>query len=98
MSMTESEVVAALGALLEHAGAADRFSGAVLVGRVENGTSNVVFSGAYGLADREAKLANTLDTRFCIGSMNKMFTATSILQLVQAGNVSVTAPFGKFVT
>jgi hypothetical protein len=35
----------------------------------------VLFSGAYGLADRERKSANKLDTRFRIGSMNKMFTA-----------------------
>jgi CubicO group peptidase (beta-lactamase class C family) len=50
------------------------------------------------LADREAMVANTLDTRFRIGSMNKMFTATSILRLVEAGNVSLTAPFGNYVT
>jgi CubicO group peptidase (beta-lactamase class C family) len=98
VSMTESEVVAALGALLEQAVAADRFSGTVLVGRVENGTSNVVFSGAYGLADREARVANTLDTRFRVGSMNKMFTATSIMQLAQAGTIEVSAPFGEYVT
>ena len=58
----------------------------------------MLFSGAYGLADREKKVANKLDTRFRIGSMNKMFTAVSILQLVQAGKIKLTDPLGKYIT
>jgi CubicO group peptidase (beta-lactamase class C family) len=50
------------------------------------------------MADRERKVANTLDTKFRIGSMNKMFTATSILQLVQAGKIKLTDPLGKYLT
>jgi D-alanyl-D-alanine carboxypeptidase len=78
--MSQSELIVALDQKLEEDAAADRFSGAVLVAK--NGKP--VFQRAYGLADREHKLPNTLKTRFRIGSMNKMFTATSILQLVQA--------------
>ena len=44
------------------------------------------------MADRDRKIANTLDTKFRIGSMNKMFTATSILQLVQAGQDQADRP------
>jgi CubicO group peptidase (beta-lactamase class C family) len=33
-----------------------------------------------------------------MGSMNKMFTATSILQLVQEGKLKLTDPLGKFLT
>ncbi|HEU5133907.1 MAG TPA: serine hydrolase domain-containing protein [Steroidobacteraceae bacterium] len=91
--MSEAEIIAALRARLEKDSAADRFSGAVLVAR--NG--KVLFSEAYGLADREKKVANTLDTRFRIGSMNKMFTGTAILQLVQAGKVKLTDPLGRFL-
>ncbi len=38
-----------------------------------------------------------METRFRIGSMNKMFTATAILQLVQAGQVSLSDPLGKYL-
>src|SRR5262245_21628576 len=96
--MTEAEVVAALRDKLEKDAAADRFAGAAFVGRIENGNVKELFRGAYGLADRENKVANTIDTRFRLGSMNKMFTATSILQLVQAGKIKLTDPLGTYIT
>lgn len=96
--MSEAEVISALGARLGKDAAADRFAGAALVARIGNGTSKVLFSGAYGLADRETKVANTLDTRFRMGSMNKMLTAVSILQLVQAGKIKLTDALGKHLT
>jgi len=58
----------------------------------------IVFSQAYGLANREKKTPNQPSTQFRIGSMNKMFTAVSILQLVQAGKIQLTDPFGKYLT
>jgi len=91
--MNESELLAALRKKLDEDSAADRFSGAVLVAK--NGKP--VFAQAYGLADREHKVPNTLKTRFRIGSMNKMFTATSILQLAQAGKLGLDDPVGKYV-
>ncbi|HEY6390907.1 MAG TPA: serine hydrolase domain-containing protein, partial [Bryobacteraceae bacterium] len=92
--MSEAEALAALRAKIEKNAAADRFAGAVLVAK----RGKVLFSGAYGLADRGKNVANKLDTRFRIGSMNKMFTAVSILQLVQAGKIKLTDPLGKYVT
>jgi CubicO group peptidase (beta-lactamase class C family) len=58
----------------------------------------VLFSDAYGLADREQQIPNTVQTRFRIGSMNKMFTAVAILQLVEAGKVDLRAPLGTYLT
>jgi CubicO group peptidase (beta-lactamase class C family) len=95
--MTEAEAIAALRAKLENETASGRFAGATLVARIENGTAKELFSGAYGLADREKKTANTIDTRFRLGSMNKMFTATSILQLVQTGKIKLTEPLGNYI-
>jgi CubicO group peptidase (beta-lactamase class C family) len=92
--LSESEAIAAVRALVEKNAAADRFSGTVLVAK--NGKT--LFSGAYGLADREKKVPNTLDTRFRIGSMNKMFTAVAVLQLVEAGKIKLTDPLGKYIT
>jgi CubicO group peptidase (beta-lactamase class C family) len=92
--MNEAEAIAALRTQVEKDAAADRFAGTVLVAK----GGKVLFSGAYGMADREKKVANTLDTRFRIGSMNKMITAVSVLQLVQAGKIKLTDPLGKYIT
>jgi D-alanyl-D-alanine carboxypeptidase len=71
----------------------DRFSGAVLI--AQNGKT--ILDEAYGLADREAKTPNTVDTQFRFGSMGKMFTAVSIMQLAQAGKLDLTAPVGRYL-
>ncbi len=91
--MSDAQIVAALLTKVEKEVAADRFAGTILLAR----QGKTVFSGAYGLADREKKVANTLDTRFRIGSMNKMFTAVAVLQLVQAGKIQLTDPLNKYV-
>jgi CubicO group peptidase (beta-lactamase class C family) len=49
------------------------------------------------MADREKKIPNKLSTRFRIGSMNKMFTAVAILQLVQAGKIKLNDPLEKYL-
>jgi D-alanyl-D-alanine carboxypeptidase len=92
--LTESEAIAAVKAQVEKNVAGDRFAGTVLVAKDDK----VLFSGAYGLADREKKIPNTLDTRFRIGSMNKMFTAVAVLQLVEAGKIKLMDPLGKYIT
>ena len=77
--LSQSGLIAATRKTIEAEVAADRFAGAVLIAK----DGKPVFSEAYGLADREHKtVPNTLKTRFRIGSMNKMFTAVAILQLV----------------
>lgn len=92
--LTEADLMKALRADLDRRAAADRFSGTVLVAR--NGTP--IFTGAYGLADRERKAQNRVDTRLKNGSMNKMFTAVATLTLVQAGKLALTDPLGKHLT
>jgi len=92
--MSQDAALAALRAEVEKAAAADRFSGAVLIAK----DGKPVLTAAYGLADREKKIPNKLDTRFRLGSMNKMFTAVSALQLVQAGKIKLTDPLGKYLT
>jgi len=91
--MSEGAAVEAAKTRIDELVKDEKFSGAVLV--TKNGKA--VLSGAYGLADREKKIPNSLNTKFRIGSMNKMFTAVSILQLVQAGNIKLSEPFGKYI-
>jgi D-alanyl-D-alanine carboxypeptidase len=92
--MTEPEAIASYKKRLEEDTAADRFSGAALVAK----DGKIIFSQTYGMADRERKIPNQVNTKFRIGSMNKMFTAVSIMQLVQAGKIQLSDPFGKYLT
>jgi CubicO group peptidase (beta-lactamase class C family) len=64
------------------------FSGGVLVARGDS----VLFHSAYGAASREFGVANTPDTRFIIGSVNKMFTAVGILQMLEQGRLTLQDP------
>ncbi len=61
------------------------FDGAVLV--AENG--KIIYKDAFGLANREWNVANTVDTKFMIGSISKPLTATLMLILVQKRLVSL---------
>ncbi|WP_129779627.1 serine hydrolase domain-containing protein [Peristeroidobacter soli] len=73
--------------------AADRFSGALLFARSEQ----ILLQQAWGYADREASRAATTETQFRLGSMNKMFTAVALLQLVDAGKLSLQGTVGQYL-
>jgi CubicO group peptidase (beta-lactamase class C family) len=49
------------------------------------------------LTDRQANIPNHTETRFNLGSMNKMFTAVAILQLVEDGRLRLESTFGKIL-
>jgi CubicO group peptidase (beta-lactamase class C family) len=80
----EGEISRGLSAVLEKAAADDEFSGAVLVAK--NGQP--IFRKAYGLANKNANSLNDVETKFNIGSMNKMFTAVAVAQLAERGKLS----------
>jgi len=61
-----------------------RFSGVVLIAKDDK----VLLKKAYGLANAASNIPNKTDTKFNLGSMNKMFTSVAIAQLVQAGKLS----------
>ena len=54
-----------------------------------------LLSEARGLQNREKKVPNRLDTRFNLGSMNKMFTAVAVAQLAQQGKLKLTDTVAK---
>ena len=76
-------MVEALTAFVEDLTQAEKFSGAVLVARHDE----PVFCQAYGLAHQGFGVPNTVDTKFNLGSMNKMFTAVAITQLAEQGKL-----------
>jgi CubicO group peptidase (beta-lactamase class C family) len=61
--------------------AADRFSGAVIMAQGDE----VLFRGAYGLADRRTGAPLTPEHRFRLASLSKQFTAAAVLQLQDRG-------------
>lgn len=60
-------------------------SGAVLVGL----DGRPVFRKAYGVADMAKGVPNTPQTRFCLASCNKMFTAVAIGRLLERGRLGL---------
>jgi len=64
---------------------AKHFSGVVLVAK----DGETKLTHAWGLADVASKTPNTVDTKFNIGSINKMFTKTAIAQLAEEGKLSL---------
>ena len=89
--VSDADLAAIVQAEADRRTARDEFSGAVLVAK----HGRPIVSAAYGLADRERRVANTVETRFRIGSMNKMFTAVATLTLVEAGKLRLDDPVGK---
>jgi CubicO group peptidase (beta-lactamase class C family) len=89
--LDQAGAIAALAAQADAAVAEDAFSGVLLVARGDE----VLLQRAWGLADRAAGTPVTLDTRFRLGSMNKMFTAVAVLQLVGAGRLSLEGSVGQ---
>ena len=67
------------------------FSGVALVGRGDA----LELVAAYGIADRATARANTPETRFNLGSINKTFTALAIAQLIQQGRLSLDDSLAK---
>ncbi len=70
-----------------------RFSGVVLI----TCEGRAIYSAAYGMANRTKGVPNTMDTRFNLGSINKMWTAIAIAQLVERQQVDVNAPVGRYL-
>lgn len=89
---SDTEIKDRLSVLMERA-VRDGFSGAVLLAR----DSEPLFAEAYGLANRSYNIKNTIDTRFNLGSMNKMFTAVAIMQLVEKNKLALTDPISKYL-
>jgi len=89
--MSDDELVAFLEDYLNKLTAEDKFSGAVLVAKDDK----VLFKNAYGMASLRYSVPNKIDTKFNLGSMNKMFTGVAIVQLAQQGKLSFDDPIIK---
>ncbi|MGE5196698.1 MAG: serine hydrolase domain-containing protein [Anaerolineae bacterium] len=79
----------------------------ILVTTLENSNLNctalvavkgkVILSRGFGYASREKKIKNTPHTQFLIGSITKLFTAATILKLVEQGKIQETKPVAAYL-
>jgi CubicO group peptidase (beta-lactamase class C family) len=68
--------------------------GAVAVVRA----GKVAYAAGHGRANVELDVPATAETLFEIGSISKQVTAEAVMQLVQAGRLSLDAPIAQYVT
>ena len=69
------------------------FSGTLLIAKGDQ----VLLTMAAGEASKAFHVPNNIDTKFNLGSMNKMFTSTAIVQLAQNGKLSLDDPISKYI-
>lgn len=91
--LSDAQLAANLEQYAARVAASDRFSGVVVLAK----DGKPLLQRAYGMADKEGKRPNALDSIFTIGSMGKMFTATAVAQLVDQGKLSFDDPVGKYL-
>src|SRR5947209_6577479 len=70
----------------------NQFTGSVMVAR----DGKPIFRQGFGMANREWNMPNGPGTKFRLGSITKQFTATAILQLVEAGKLKTGDPISKY--
>ena len=89
--VVRGELGARVDSMLTRA-AAYGLSGSIIVAQ----RGEIVLQKGYGLADRERKVAVSVETPFFIGSLAKQFTATAVLRLAADGRLSLDDSLGTF--
>jgi len=92
--LSDEDIVKELQKFVKRLVDAGAFSGTVLLAK----DGKVLFKDAHGLASKRFKAPNKIDTKFNLGSMNKMFTGVAITQLVQQGKLSLEDHLSKFLS
>jgi hypothetical protein len=92
-ALDQDQAVAAWRARLDSLARADRFAGAALVAKDDR----ALFQSAYGEASRPKHVPNRVDTKFNLGSLNKVFTKLAIAQLVEQGKVKLDDPIERYL-
>ena len=90
---SDAELAAAVERYVATLAKADLFSGSVLVAK----DGKTLYAGAFGEANKDFGAPNKIDTKFNLGSMNKMFTSVMIAKLVEQGKLSYDDPLSKFI-
>ncbi len=75
-------------------GPAFKFHGSIVVAR----GGELVSAQAFGWADPEDTVPNTVHTRYRLGLLTEQFTAAAVLQLRDRGELTLKDPVSKFVS
>ena len=70
-----------------------QFNGTILVKKGEK----IVYKNAFGIANREWNIDNTIDSKFLIGSISKSITAFMTLILVNDGLIDLNATINDYI-
>lgn len=70
-----------------------QFSGTVLISKDDN----IILKEAYGMADIERQIANKIDTKINIGSINKVFTQVCVMQLFDNNRIKLEDNIVKYI-
>jgi CubicO group peptidase (beta-lactamase class C family) len=89
--MSEAAALAAIRQEVDAAAAADEFAGTVLIAR----RGKTILLDAWGSAERAFSVPCRPDTKFNLGSINKLFTGVAIAQLAQQGKLSLDDTLAK---
>jgi CubicO group peptidase (beta-lactamase class C family) len=92
-NITEKQLLQDVKAMMQRLTKADVFSGTLLIAKEDK----VLMTFVSGEASKRFHVPNKIDTKLNLGSMNKMFTATSIMQLVEKELLALDDPISKYV-
>ena len=92
-TLTTEQLSQELSSFLNNLSMKGAFSGSVLIAKGEK----VIFKDSVGYANKTWKIKNNIDTKFSLGSMNKMFTAIAALQLIEKGELKFDDKLIQFV-
>jgi CubicO group peptidase (beta-lactamase class C family) len=92
-ALSQADMIAEATAVLLRTCARDVFSGTVLIAH----GSGILLTHACGEASKRFHVPNDIDTKFNLGSMNKMFTSVAVMQLVEQEIVSLDDPISQYV-
>ncbi len=93
-ALSAEQIGEQLGAYVDRLAKANAFSGTMLFAK----DGGVLATRAVGIANRDFNAPVTIDTAFNLGSMNKMMTAVAVMQLVEAGKLSLDDPISKHLS
>ncbi len=93
IAKSQADCLAQVQDLCDRGARAGVFSGTVLIAR----GSEVLFEYACGAANKRYDVPNNPDTKFNLGSANKMFTAVAVAQLVERGRLSFTDTVDQYI-
>ena len=92
-ALDDAEAVKQVRGYLDARSSSGEWSGAALIARGDD----VLMSDAWGLADRDRKIANTPATRFNVGSIGKLFTRVAVAQLTEQGKLSLDDKLSRYL-